>query len=177
MKLVLSLLSLLICFDLIYGSVQSSDALDFEISRSNLTSNMNMWYTDMAVMFYAPWCNYCKQLKPSWSHIASINHEKPDIIVGTFDCDLNALNTELCRKIGVDRYPSIYYFGYGSLNLSNSSPNNTYKEKAMNRISNPKRVVRYVADLYPDRIFDWVRMLRNISRLQRFFVKLSSLFR
>ena len=41
-----------------------------EFSISNITTNVKEWDTDLAIMFYSPLCQYCKQLAPSWEHIS-----------------------------------------------------------------------------------------------------------
>jgi thiol-disulfide isomerase/thioredoxin len=145
-----------------------------EIGVGNLTSNVRHWRRDMAVMFYAPWCKYCKQLKPSWDQIAIIQKDAGrkngdnansnggdgrGMEVGVFDCDTESANTEICQALGVDRYPSIYFIGYGDFNQAHPG-------KVLAKSDHP-RVVRYNADLYPDRIYDWVQMLAGISAMQR----------
>ena len=140
------------------SSMSQMGAQEFPVG--NLTGNVRSWRKDMAVMFYAPWCKYCKQLKPSWDQIAKVSREgKKDMDVGIFDCDTETANTELCRALGVDRYPSVYFIGYGDFNQG-------HQGKLLPKADNP-RVVRYTADLYPDRIFDWMLMLNGISAMQR----------
>ena len=131
-----------------------------EISVGNLTSNVRSWRKDMAVMFYAPWCKYCKQLKPSWDQIAKVSSEaQKSMEVGIFDCDTESANTELCQALGVDRYPSVYFIGYGDFNQAK-------KGNLLGKSEFP-RLVKYTADLYPDRIYDWMLMLNGISTMQR----------
>mgnify|MGYP006085437567 CR=1 FL=1 len=128
-----------------------------ELNATNLTENLDMWDTDMAVMFFAPWCKYCKQLKPSWDQIAKItSQDGSQLAVGTFDCESDSLNTAICQELAIDRYPSIFFFGFGDFN---QAPRRNIFGKNEN-----SRVVRYNADLYPERIFDWMRMLHGISK-------------
>ena len=139
-----------------------------EISVGNLTSNVRNWRRDMAVMFYAPWCKYCKQLKPSWDQIAKISEPNPNLQVGIFDCDSDTSNTEVCQALGVDRYPSIYFVGYGDFNQA--KPGNVLAKTDL------PRVVKYNADLYPEHILDWMQMLAGISAAQRGIDNIKGLF-
>lgn len=131
-----------------------------EIPYLNMTANFHDWETDMAIMFYAPWCKYCKQLYPSWEQIAAASlATTKDLVVGKFNCEAPAKNVEVCQHLGVDRYPSVYFIGYGAMNQA---------PKGNPFASNPQpRVARFTADLYPEAIYDWVLMLAKISSWQR----------
>lgn len=67
---------------------------------------------------------------------------------------------ELCRDFGVDSYPSLYFIGYGNFYQSGS-----FKEN----------LVKYKADIYPDAILIWLRMLNTISSCQQKWDNLRSL--
>lgn len=139
-----------------------------EITHANITSNFADWDTDMAIVFYAPWCKYCKQLSPSWEQIAAATSTKKDLVVGKFNCETPAENVQFCQKVGVDRYPSIYFMGYGNLQQAPAG-----KPFA----ANPQpRIARYVADLYPEAIYDWVRMCAQISTMQRWWDDFKSIY-
>lgn len=139
-----------------------------EITHANLSANLNEWDTDMAVMFYAPWCKYCKQLSPSWEQIAASTASNKNLVVGKFNCEKPAENNQLCLKIGIDRYPSVYFIGYGNLHqvvAGNPFAANPYP-----------RIAKYVADLYPQAIFDWVKMCAQISSFQRSWYDFKGIF-
>lgn len=139
-----------------------------EISHANMTANYEDWDADMAVMFYAPWCKYCKQLSPSWEQIAASTSTTKNLVVGKFNCEKPAQNKEFCLKVGVDRYPSVFFIGYG--NLHQSPAGNPFA-------ANPHpRVARFTADLYPEAIYDWVRMLAQVSAMQRQWADFKSIF-
>jgi thiol-disulfide isomerase/thioredoxin len=139
-----------------------------EITHANITSNYADWDSDMAIVFYAPWCKYCKQLSPSWEQIAAATSTKKDLVVGKFNCETPAENVQFCQKVGVDRYPSIYFMGYG--NLQQAPPGKPFA-------ANPQpRIARYVADLYPEAIYDWVRMCAQISTMQRSWDDFKSIY-
>ena len=139
-----------------------------EISYANITANYGQWDKDMAILFYAPWCKYCKQLAPSWEQIASATSKTKDLVVGKFNCEKPAVNNEFCLKLGVDRYPSIYFMGYGSLHQAPAG-------KPFAENPHPT-IARYNADLYPEAIYDWVRMIAQISSTQRSWDDFKSIF-
>lgn len=63
----------------------------WEIAQSNST----------VILFYAPWCGYCKEIIPIW-----------DELEGELDnVDMKKVNgdeqTELTKKYGVTKYPTI----------------------------------------------------------------------
>lgn len=130
-----------------------------EFNEHNITSNLDEWDTDLVVMFYAPWCKYCKQLLPTWGTIASLKENDNNVAVGKFDCERSDLSEEICKELGVDRYPSVYFIGYGNFN-------NAEGGALIGNVPNP-RVARYAADLYPEALYDWVNMLASLSKWQR----------
>ena len=141
-----------------------------ELTSANLTSNLEAWSADLAVMFYAPWCKYCKQLKPSWDSIAKLTAEQyRQLAVTTFNCEEPPSNAALCSELGIDRYPSIYYFGYASFNQApRGNPFGAPELKG--------RVARFNADLYPEAIYEWIKMLSTASSWQRRYSDFVGLF-
>ena len=144
------------------------DTYAIEISLSNFTSNHRDWEKDMAIMFYISSCKYCKQLATSWEQIAAATSTTKDLVVTKFNCDKTKENAEMCSRLNVDRYPSVYFMGYGDLHQS--SPGNPFTKNPLPRLA------RYNADLYPEAIYDWVRMLSQISSSQRFWDDIKSVF-
>lgn len=62
-------------------------------------------------------------------------------------------------ELGVDRYPSVYFIGYGNFHQAANGA-------LLGKEPYP-RVVRYVADLYPEALYDWVNMLAALSACHR----------
>mgnify|MGYP003386297273 FL=1 len=62
------------------------------------------------------------------------------------------MGVELCQELGVESYPSLYFIGYGNFYQSGSFKSN---------------IVKFKADIYPDAILVWLRMLNTISTLQQ----------
>jgi thiol-disulfide isomerase/thioredoxin len=124
------------------------------------------WETDMAIMFYAPWCTYCKQLLPSWEIIAEETASKTNLIIGKFNCESPAENIEFCRELEIDRYPSVFFVGFGDFH---QSPKKNKKVKYPN-------MVHFRTALYPDAVYDWIRMLSFFSSLHRGWDRIVSIF-
>lgn len=54
------------------------------------------------VMFYAPWCGFCKRLHPTWEELASDQDidQYTDVTVAKVDCTQQG---DLCKEHGVSR--------------------------------------------------------------------------
>ena len=125
-----------------------------ELSAANITSNVKDWEVDLAVMFYAPWCKYCKQLAPSMARMAELQESKKELVFGKYNCEQSDTDVKLCRALGITQYPSVYFFGFGNFN---QAP----KGNIFGR-SDFSRMVKYTADLIPEAIYDWILMLQSI---------------
>lgn len=130
-----------------------------ELTAGNLTSNFNDWEYDVAIMFYAPWCKYCKQLAPYMEQISIELREKKELVVGKFNCEEPKSNVQICKELGITHYPSIQFVGYGDFNQAVGA-------KLFGKSDYP-RLVRYNADILPDAIFDWIKMLSTMSWFHR----------
>ena len=60
------------------------------------------------VLFYAPWCGYCKKLKPDWDKLTDSYPE----IVTKINCDEDK-NKEIANQNNIEGYPTIKYFPTG----------------------------------------------------------------
>lgn len=135
-----------------------------EFTASNMTASLGSWDSDMAVMFYAPWCDYCRQLKPYMESIAHTMRKSRHLQIGQFNCDIPSSNSDICTHLKVNRFPAVFFIGYGDLNqgiggkiLSQPSKSRNYRP----------RVARFSSDLYPQAVQDWIRTLHTISYFQR----------
>ena len=165
----LALTSLICACFLVSWNVQwfvQSRATD--IRANVITSNLEEWETDLAIMAYVPWCKYCKQLGASWDQIAILQQDNKNLAVVKLNCEGSSLNEQMCGELDVDRYPSVYFIGYGDYNQGN-------KGKIFAR-SSYKQIVKWTADLRPEAIYDWMRMLSFFSWTQRSWDNLKDLF-
>ena len=161
------------CFSILHSAVATKRATiggAVELPHANLSAAMNAWTSDMAIMFYSPWCKYCKQLKPSWDQIAKLMvPEYRELGVHIFNCEEPSANAELCATLNVDRYPSLYYIGYSSFNQA--PRNNPFGPSEFEG-----RIARFNADLYPEALYEWVKMLTGVSRMQRKYADITGVF-
>lgn len=64
------------------------------------------------VMFHAPWCNYCKLLKPTFGEVANmLATQKIPGKVAAIDC---SINTQMIQKFSIQGYPTMKYFESGT---------------------------------------------------------------
>ncbi|GJY98683.1 disulfide isomerase-like protein 5-4 [Tanacetum coccineum] len=103
--------------------IKHDDKVDEEYGEGSVTLNSQNFdkiahqYSVLVVNFYAPWCDWCNRLKPSWEKAAKIIRERHNpetdgrIILGKVDC---TEERDLCRSHHVQAYPSIRIFRRGS---------------------------------------------------------------
>lgn len=139
-----------------------------ELTMANLTRNFQNWEYDTAIMFYAPWCKYCKQLTPYMEQISIEAKTHKELVIGKFNCEEPKSHVSLCQELGVTHYPSIFFVGYGNFNQAQA-------KNAFAATEYP-RLVQYRSQLLPDAIFDWIRMLHGLSWMHRQWDDLLSIF-
>ena len=68
------------------------------------------------VMFYAPWCGFCKKMKPDYSAAATELKKTPGGagVLAAANCELTE-NSAFRRIYNVTGYPTVLYFRDGSL--------------------------------------------------------------
>ncbi|KAF8787031.1 thioredoxin domain-containing protein 5 homolog [Argiope bruennichi] len=65
------------------------------------------------VNFFAPWCGYCKRLKPVWDELAekyNVDSNNQELVIAKVDC---TVETPICADEGVSGYPSLIYYEAG----------------------------------------------------------------
>ncbi|SMN20531.1 similar to Saccharomyces cerevisiae YOR288C MPD1 Member of the protein disulfide isomerase (PDI) family [Maudiozyma saulgeensis] len=112
------------------------------------------------VEFYAPWCGYCKQLKPVMHRVG----KKLDGIaqVVTVNCDLDQ-NKGLCSKHGVEGFPTLMVF----------RPPKVYRkgQKHANEKYQGERTMKPIVEFVKSRVKNSVKKLRAISTIQSMLSK------
>ncbi|KAL1132792.1 hypothetical protein AAG570_010744, partial [Ranatra chinensis] len=84
------------------------------------------------IMFYAPWCGYCKQLKPDYS--AAATALKNTSVLAAVDVN-RPENTAVRMKFNITGFPTLLYFENGELKLNYEGENN--KDKIISFMQNP----------------------------------------
>ena len=60
------------------------------------------------VKFYAPWCDHCKTMKPTWDRLAEEHIDSEDVLIADVDCI--GAGEALCKKHRVTSFPTIRTF-------------------------------------------------------------------
>lgn len=70
-------------------------------------------HTSVLVMFFAPWCGYCKSMKPNFFKAAEIlSEEHPSEALAAVDC---TRFKSICKRIGLKGYPTVKYYKNGEM--------------------------------------------------------------
>lgn len=92
-----------------YEGYETIENMQNEPQNDDSASNMNS-NTPSFVMFYAPWCGYCKRAMPDFDNL--INQYKNNSKVKVFKVNADE-NKELAQKEGVNGYPTIRFYPRG----------------------------------------------------------------
>ncbi|XP_052863124.1 thioredoxin domain-containing protein 5 homolog [Anopheles cruzii] len=87
------------------------DSSSIQLTKENFQSEVDG--DNVFVMFYAPWCDYCKKLAPTWAQLAETRHGESfgAVKIGRVDCTTDG---ELCTQQEVSGYPTLKLFKKGS---------------------------------------------------------------
>tara|TARA_Y100000389_G_C17244276_1_gene404768 strand:- start:144 stop:503 length:360 start_codon:yes stop_codon:yes gene_type:complete len=67
------------------------------------------------VLYYAPWCGFCKRAKPEFDKI-----NLPYVECRSVNCDSTFHKREV-EQMGIDSYPTFYLFKDGNLNKNTAT--------------------------------------------------------
>ena len=81
-----------------------SVALTAENFQRQVTMTRDPWF----IKFYAPWCQHCQAMAPSWQGMA--REMKGKLNIGEVNCEVDK---RLCKDVKVRGYPTIYFFQAG----------------------------------------------------------------
>ncbi|EFO27311.1 hypothetical protein LOAG_01175 [Loa loa] len=62
------------------------------------------------IIFYAPWCGYCKRAKPKFFEASKILAADARVVLGAVDC---TIEKSLCQEYKIEGFPTIIYLSYG----------------------------------------------------------------
>ncbi|ETN67986.1 disulfide-isomerase tigA [Anopheles darlingi] len=89
------------------------DTASVQLTKENFQSTIDA--ENVFVMFYAPWCDYCKKLAPIWAQLAearnSVNSAS-SAKIARVDCTTDG---DLCTQQEVSGYPTLKLFKMGTI--------------------------------------------------------------
>jgi len=106
--------------------VMKSTSKFLELSAGNFSENLNPSGVTL-IMMYAPWCQFCKDLRIILKKVALKNGSNAAITIGGVDCT-NGANKQLCYDQKVNGVPCLNLYKNGELLL------NDYRGMTLERI-------------------------------------------
>lgn len=94
-----------ICSDLYSDKVRKYDSESFKVNVGGSLPHF--------ISFFAPWCGYCKRLKPVWDELAekyNIDYPNQKLVIAKIDC---TSETPLCAEENISGYPSLIFYDVG----------------------------------------------------------------
>lgn len=73
------------------------------------------------IMFYAPWCGFCKQMKPDYA--AAATELKPHHVMAAIDVN-RPENAKVRKMFNITGFPTLLYFEHGALKQTYEGENN-----------------------------------------------------
>lgn len=73
------------------------------------------------LMYYAPWCGFCKQLKPDYS--AAATELKPDYVMAAIDVN-RPENAKVRKTHNITGFPTLLYYENGEMKFTYEGENN-----------------------------------------------------
>ena len=83
-----------------------------QLTKDNFDSFLSEISDPVIVEFYAPWCGFCKKLKPEYEAAAQVLWEKEQAPLVKVDC---TEDKEVCDQYGVQGFPTLKVFNKGKV--------------------------------------------------------------
>ncbi|CAH6723539.1 protein disulfide-isomerase Mpd1p [[Candida] jaroonii] len=137
----------------------------FELHSGNFDKVVRSTNYTTIVEFYAPWCGYCKQLKPVYEKLGRFmaSDSKLAVNVATVNCD-RSVNKQLCAKEQVTGFPTIKIYRPPKVDLEKPSKSSRHAseiyngERGLKSIINfvNSRIKNYVKKVKADTVNEWI---------------------
>ncbi|CUS20323.1 LAQU0S01e04060g1_1 [Lachancea quebecensis] len=118
-------------------------------------------YTTL-VEFYAPWCGYCKMLKPILQRAAK--NLDGIVQVASVNCDL-AKNKQLCAKYRVEGFPTLMVFRPPKVDLSKKGKDRPKLGNHASEVYKGERKLRPIVDFSISRVKNYVTRITRLDKL------------
>lgn len=139
----------------------------FELHSGNFDKVVRSTNYTTIVEFYAPWCGYCKQLKPVYEKLGRFMaaDSKLAVNVASVNCDRN-VNKQLCAQEQVTGFPTIKIFRPPKVDVEKPTSkvgrhaSEIYSgERGLKSIVNfvNSRIKNYVKKVKPDNVGQWLK--------------------
>ena len=83
-----------------------------QLTKDNFDTFLEKIDSPVIAEFYAPWCGFCKKLKPEYEKAAELLWEKEQVPLVKVDC---TEEKEVCDKFGVQGFPTLKVFNKGKV--------------------------------------------------------------
>lgn len=139
-------------------SFYSTNKNIYELTPANFHDVVHKTNYTSIVEFYAPWCGYCKQIKPVFSKLGKfINSEsKYAINVASVNCD-EAINQKLCSDYKIEGFPTIMVF-----RPPKYQPGKINKAKHVSEVFSGLRDLGSMVEFATSRIKNYVKKIFSI---------------
>ncbi|KAF2074110.1 hypothetical protein CYY_004595 [Polysphondylium violaceum] len=91
------------------GSWREIESTVYHLGSRNYTSFLSN-NANALVMFYSPNCGHCEKMKPAYAQAADIVSKSESGVFAALDC---TNNKEICDKIDIKGFPTLYFFKDG----------------------------------------------------------------
>jgi Thioredoxin len=125
---------------------------------------------DVAIMFYAMWDTHSRNLAPYWDSIATVakaGTTDSNLVMGLFDCELNAAHIDLCEEVGITHYPTLLFVGSGPYHDTDPITSTIFGQtRSAGHMGHAliRNTVKFQGDWrYIDSMLDWIRAMQALS--------------
>jgi thiol-disulfide isomerase/thioredoxin len=108
---------------------------------------MSSQHSKAFLLFYAPWCQNCKELSAAWREAGRNLVTNKIVIFAAVDCGEDASPNALCLKSKISKFPTVLFFqsGVAKADITNIQHNDGYFEL----LSSPDQYIKKQLKTHP----------------------------